>query len=174
MTTPLRVTIDDTRGQQRIARLKGRFANFRPAMEGPVRELVRRAVIAQFRTEGEWGGRKWPELSEYTLRRKERAGVAHKGILKFSGKLYDSLTVVGHPSRRETITKRGYSLRTLVRSKDGFPYGASHQTGASNGRPPERQVIPDPMPPSFMRELRNIVRGHLIEVQFGPGRSRVR
>jgi hypothetical protein len=173
MTIPLRITIDDTRAQNRFARLKNRFANFRPVMEGPVRQLVRRAIIEQFRTRGRWGNTPWPKLADSTIQKKRAAGVLRKGPLKFTSKLYQSLTVIGHPLRREKITKGHYQLRTMRRARSRktgklFPVGAAHQTGTSDGHVPARPIIPDPMPPSFMRELRSILRGHLLDVQFGP------
>jgi hypothetical protein len=143
-------------------------------MQGPIRDAVRRLIQEQYRTRGEYGGTPWQELSDYTRKRKERAGKLALGPLKFSEKLYQSLTVIGHPDRRETITRMGYHVRTMVRSRTGFPYGASHQTGTEDGHVPARPIIPDPPPPEFMRELRNIAKGYLIEAQFGPGRARVR
>jgi hypothetical protein len=166
VTVPLRVTIDDSRAERRFARLEHRFSNYLPVMRGPVRQLVRRAIIQQYRTRGNYGGEKWVELAESTIRRKQAAGGYSLGPLKFTRGLYESLTVLDHPERREVISKRGYRLRSLRRSRAGFPIGAAHQTGTEDGHVPRRQVIPDPMPASFMRELRSIIRGYLIEVKF--------
>lgn len=170
MTVPLRVELHDSRAERKFARLNHLFANFRPVMAGPVRTLVRKAVIEQFRTRGRWGGSEWQELAESTIARKRAAGVLRKGPLKFTSKLYASLTVIGHPLRRERITKQGYTLRSMRRSRKGFPIGAAHQTGTSDGHVPQREIFPQPMPASFIRELRSVVRGYLVEGAFGRAR----
>jgi hypothetical protein len=169
---PVRVTLDDTRALRRIDALLQRAVNFRSLMEGPVRQLVRRLIVDQFRTRGGISGRPWKALALSTIRKKQRAGVVGRGPLKFTTEMYQSFVNLNHPDRRETITARGYSLRSVRKNTRGQHYSAVHQRGG--GRVPMRQIVPDPAPQGFLRELKRLVKGYLIEVQFGSGRSRVR
>lgn len=170
MTAPFRVDISTGEGEKRLAFLRNRFANPKRVLEGSVRQLIRRAIIQQRNTRGAYGGSVWPPLSDYTIRRKEREGVIGKGPLRFTDTLYNSLLKVGDEHRFEEITQRGYTLRSMAvvdrgDQWDGFPYGRSHQFGLGNV--PQRQIIPDPLPASFIRDLRRVVRGFLIGVEFG-------
>lgn len=169
MTIPIRVEVDDSRARRTYSRLFRGFAKMEPVMRGPVKQLVLNSIRQQFDTRGAYGGggKPWKELAPATLAKKARAGKAGKGPLRFTDKLFKSMTQKESANRIERIGPRSYTLISKVKSKNGFPYGASHQTGTANGRVPMRQIVPDPMPESFMRQLRRIIRGYLIDVQFG-------
>lgn len=170
MSVPIRVELQTEPWEKKLRFLRGRFGNLRPVMEGPIRQLVRRAIDQQRKTQGAYGGKTWPPLSDYTIKRKEREGKAVPNPLVFDGTLYESLLKVGSNSWREEITSQGYTLRSMAAVDrgddwDGYPYGLTHQLGLANV--PMRQIIPNPMPGSFIRDLRRHLRGYLVGVEFG-------
>lgn len=170
MTAPFRVDVYTGEGEKRLAFLRGRFANPKPVLAGSVRQLIRRMLLQQRNTRGSYGGVTWPPLSDYTIKRKTRAGVAGKGPLRFNDTLYNSLLKVADANRFEEITEHGYTLRSMAvvdrgDQWDGYAYGLTHQLGLGNV--PQRQIVPDPLPQSFIRDLRRVIRGYLVGVEFG-------
>lgn len=155
---PILTTIATGEGERKIARIKGRFANFGPVMQGPVRKLFLVAMRKQFSSRGQYGGTPWPRLTKQTLDRKRRWGL-RLSPLRATDRLYKSLTVRGGPEQQTIITRNSFKFRTLV------PYAPVHQTG--DDHTPQRVIIPDPMPAEFMVQLRNIVTGYLVEGQLG-------
>lgn len=154
---PIRVILDDTRGEQRIARLRGRFARLSEVLEGPVRDLMTDFFEAQFETEGEAGGEPWADLKPATLAIKSRLGFADKGILERTGRLRGGLAS-GELLRYRITGRSKISFRVSDR------VAATHQQGLAKMVP--RPLLPDEMPKEFMDQLRNIVRGFLIEGSF--------
>ena len=91
----------------------------------------------QFDTEGHGS---WPALAESTLRQKEGGA-----ILVRTGELKASLTGAGAASTK--------TPKTMTWGTD-VAYAHFHQTGGYvAGRPPQRQVIPDPFPPEDRQKL---------------------
>lgn len=156
----LLVEIDHEPARKKLTRLQGKFANFKPVMEGPVRELVRKALIQQFRTRGGYGGKKWAPLKQSTIERKRDLGVLSLGPLKRTRRLYLAATSRDHPDQEVRVGKDGFFFRI------NLPYGILHQVGSPGGRMPAREVVPDPMPEEFMQELRKSIRGYLVAVEF--------
>jgi hypothetical protein len=165
--------IDDSRAMRKYARLLNRFSNMRPVMGGPVKQLVRRFINDQFNTRGAAGGHPWKALADETIRQKARMMRTGDAVSMAPLRLTDAMrkSLLGRGpagSFEERVSPQGYSLRTLVRSDDErqFPYPASHATGTADGHVPARPIIPEQMPQGFMRELRRLTRGWLIEVEF--------
>jgi phage gpG-like protein len=86
----------------------------------------------------------WPPLSEYTLREKEALGYPLDPLVR-TGNLRDSLV---DPQRAM------HAARDTAWYGTDVAYARWHQTGGFvPGRPPMRQVIPDPFPVETRRRL---------------------
>lgn len=152
-----RVEIDTSAGRQRLARIRGRFENVWIASELSIRELVREFLELQFETEGRYGQEPWAPLSRWTLAKKNGRG----SILIDKGNMYRRLTTPG--SRSIDMGVRGKTIRATIRDR----IASIHQTGAdySNGRKlVARPLVPEDMPPAFIRDLRNIITGYVLEL----------
>lgn len=144
--------------ERRIARIAGRFARFGPGVADRIERLIHDAMQKQYQTRGRWGGARWANLRPETVRRKKLAGTYHKGVLRHSDRLYDALVRGSRPDFEMEVTDD--TARAVV----NVEYAALHQTGTKHmvARPP----IPDPMPESFMDDLRNIVSGYFVEIEL--------
>ena len=161
MTAPVRVEIQEKGPRRSVKDALGRYTKLGPVMRGPVRKLVRHAIVQQFRTSGRYSGRPWPELARSTRRERVRLGYgAGRPMLRREDRLYHSLIRFTHAERQEEITDTGYVLRSLV------PYGRFHASGEPRTHLPQRSPIPDPMPESFMVELRKRVKGYIVAGEF--------
>lgn len=121
-------------------------------------------------TEEEWfasnGGGTWPPLADVTVREKIRMGVPLDTLIR-TGDLLESLTtplamsVDQGRSTLGTFTRKAMTWGTDVRDDRGRAYAPYHQhqdpvTGEpfDFGRhPPERQVIPWPLPAHTQAQL---------------------
>jgi hypothetical protein len=142
-------------GRRYIRGALGRFADFEPVMAGPVRRLVRKAIVAQFRTRGRFGNFPWEPLRKSTRDYKKAHSQWRQEPLRRTDDLYRSL--VYRENAEEEITKDHYTLRTLV------SYAKYHQS--EEPRPsglPRRPPIPDQLPEPMITELRKILRGYII------------
>jgi hypothetical protein len=74
--------------------------------------------------------------------------------------LYDTFAVAGN-KRLEVVVERSGRGLTQIDFIVDVPYAYRHQEGQP-GRMPAREVIPDPMPPSFIAALRRVVSGALV------------
>lgn len=93
------------------------------------------------------GAGAWPELAESTLERKRAHGFSLEPLRTDDrqGSLYDTLV---DPQLAADVGERQLVWST------GVPYAGFHQDGGSvPGRPPQRQVIPDPLPVEYRRQL---------------------
>jgi hypothetical protein len=116
--------------------LTGLWARFIPLLS----QMERR----WFESHGEGA---WPELAESTLERKRAQGFSLEPLRTDDrqGSLYDTLT--------DPQLAAAAGPHTLVWST-GVPYAHFHQDGGSTpGRPPQRQVIPDPLPVEYRRQF---------------------
>lgn len=113
--------------------------------------LWERIIPVMVEVERDWfdthGQGAWPDLAEATLERKQAAGFSPEPLRTDDrqGSLYDTLT--------DPQLAADAGARELVWST-GVPYAHWHQDGGTvEGRPPQRQVIPDPMPVSYRRQF---------------------
>lgn len=150
---PLTVRIQSAEAERHARDLRGRWSNYRLALQGPVKGLLRDFFEEQFRTEGAYGGHPWAELTDTTISIKARLGVANKGILRRFDKLYDALTSEGARGQRFRVSKTGMQFEITV------PYAWRHQVGAIKGGT-ARIILPPEMPQAFMVGLRNLIRGY--------------
>lgn len=160
---PLFVELDAGEGQRRLARMRGRFANFRPVMAagGPLQRAITDFARAQFRTRGRAGGHPWARLRPRTVAIKQALGVYGKGPLRRFDALYQAYTVPGAAHQVVVADPKAFVWRVTL------GYARRHQEGTE--RMVARQVFPDELPESFQRRLRNIITGYLIGVELGDG-----
>lgn len=154
---PLRVVLQMEEAQKRARDLAGRFSNFRPVMEGPVRKLVTEMIGRQFSTRGRFGGTPWAPLAKSTIERKRQHPEWIQAPMRRTDRMLQSLTNPNSADFEEIITPQGYTRRSLVR------YAKYHQsTEPRSGRLPRRPVIPDTIPQPYIVKLRNMLKGYLI------------
>lgn len=155
----LRAGLDITTALLRLKRLAGRFTDFRPVLGGRVDVLARQLIRRQFETEGRASGRgRWPALSPtYLLRRV----LKDRPILRQSDGLFEAFTTKNHPDQDYVLTETTYHL-TLKEDADAYPRFIGHQFGIPRSNVPVRQVIPDPLPRSFIDEVRRAVKSYVV------------
>lgn len=153
---PVEVIFQAEDAQRQARDILGRFANYRVVMQGPVRDLMQKAIEQQYKTYGAFGGTPWPlPLAESTLREKSRHPEWSQEPMQRTGRLMDSL--LSHTEdTEEIITKTSYSLGTTVE------YAKYHQSTEARTKIPRRPIIPDELPESYINKLRNWLRGYLI------------
>lgn len=89
----------------------------------------------------------WPPLAESTLRQKAARGYSLQPLIT-DGRPSSLQATLTDPNRAATIEPEMLIWGT------GVPYAHFHQDGGSvEGRPPQRQVIPDPLPLVHRRQL---------------------
>lgn len=130
-----------------LDRLAARTRDLSPVFNGAVDRIVLGFLRRQFETAGVAGGTPWAPLSEVTLELKARARRARMGILRFSNRLFASLTKRSSPDELFLVTAQSYTRGTRV------PYALFHQTGYVTGtifgraRKQPRQVPARPLIP---------------------------
>jgi hypothetical protein len=156
----LKVSLDITPALIKFERLAGRFSNFVPVMGGRVDVLARRLIRRMFDTQGRAGGRgQWQALTPNYLRRRLLPG---KPILRQSDALYEALTQKGNVNQELILEKDRYSLSVsetagLIRASF-----VGHQLGVPESNLPARQMIPDPLPQTFINEVRRAVKAYIV------------
>lgn len=158
----MKILIDDTGVQRYVRDVRGRFAKMGEVMSKRLRPVFRLAIVKQFATEGAWGGDPWEKLSDSRIAEKEVSGTVDRGILRDTDRLFDAFAEPGSPDFDVVFAGRGQFTYVI-----GVPYAFRHQEGT--GRLPIRQVVPDPMPDSFIAELRNIVSGYIVGAELVSG-----
>lgn len=121
----------------------------RTVLDGPVDRIVLGFFQAQFATAGAAGGTPWFPLAPTTLAFKRRHGREQMGILRFTNRLWASLTKRASPDGELTVTDSSYRRGTRV------PYAVMHQQGYTSTsvfgvrrkNPPSVQVQARPLIP---------------------------
>jgi hypothetical protein len=147
-----------TRAERALAALYDRLApgRLRSLMQGPIRTALNDLIRDQFATEGAAWGQRWPALAASTRAKKLAAGVLSRGILVFSGAMRRGMLRFRPQDARLQATTRGVRADFDV---GVHPYRFHH---LGTRFMPKRQAIPDPLPRSFRREIRSIVRDYLL------------
>lgn len=164
----VRVVIEDqitgaTRGVK-WARLQNLFSNPMPVLKEPVRALVLDGIRQQFETEGAYGGTPWEQLAARTVDERALLGFPPEHpILRRTDRLFDALQghMTGGEGGEVIVTKNTFTLKTT-----NIPDAAAHQFGSDHSNLPARPMIPQPMPQSFMNQLRSIIHGYAIGASF--------
>lgn len=149
------------RFRQQLMQLDGLWERLIPLVAGMERE--------QFETHAHGA---WPPLAESTIRDRSRGGTegsVYYDILVRTGRLRDSLI---DPAAAARTTERALIWETSV------PYARFHQQSPDDdygfvaGRPPKRQVIPDPIPVDTRRRFETETVRWINDVAAGTfGRS---
>jgi len=154
----VRVFIDDTGTQRYVRDVRGRFAKMAAVMEERLKPMFREAIVKQFESEGAWGGDPWTALSDETIKRKTLSGTLDEGILRDSMRLFEAFAEPDSPDFDVEI--KGNTFSYVIR----VPYAWRHQDGSD--RLPVREIVPDPMPESFIEQMRNVVSGYILEAEL--------
>lgn len=150
--------------------IAGRFSNFIPVMGGRVDVAARRLIRRQFDTQGRASGRgSWAPLTERYEAVRE---FPNKPLLRQTDALYRALTKRGDPNQELTLTPFRYALTVREGAQDSRGRNiharfVGHQLGVPRSNLPARQMIPDPLPKTFITELRAIIKAYVL-----TGRSR--
>lgn len=148
------VEVDVTPALIKFNRIAGRFSNFKPLAGGRVDVIVRRMIRRQFDTQG--GNRRWPALKPWYAAAKRRA-VGNKRILRYSDRLYNALTVKNAEGQVLTLEKDHYNLSV---NPELMGRARAHQFGL--GYMPVRRFIPDPLPKSFIADLKRAAKAYIV------------
>lgn len=139
-------------GEKRLLTLPNRLRNLRPVMQRGIAPAFNRMELRHIRSKGAAFGRRWAPWAPSTLAARIRKGNAGKGLLNDTGRMFRTLLRARENDSRLKATPNGVSINFNIGDKKAI----FHQVGTS--RMPERQVIPDPLPRSFMAECRAILR----------------
>jgi hypothetical protein len=142
--------------EQLLLSLPNRMRNLRPFMIGSLAPAANRMLKRHWDTKGAAFGHAWAPWAPSTLAARIRKGNAAKGILRDTDHLYKTLFRARATDNRLRVIRNGLRLQLNV----GVPFAIFHQLGTSFM--PERQVIPDPLPNSFIRQARHLLKQFLL------------
>ena len=156
----VRTELEITPALLRFERIAGRFTNFIPVMGGRVDVAVRRFIRRVFDTEGRASGRgRWPRLSEEYVRRRAIPG---RPLLRQTDDLYNALTRRGDPNQELILERNRYSLSVSEAAGRVRARFVGHQLGVPESNVPARPMIPDPLPQTFINQMRQIVKSYIV------------
>ncbi len=141
---------------QQLNELPERLKNLRPVMVGAVAPLANQMLLRHWESKGAAFGHTWAPLAPSTIATRARKGTLAKGILRDTDHLFRAIFRERAADSRLSSAPGGYRLRLDTR----IPYAIYHQVGTSNM--PDRQVIPDPLPRSFVQDVKKVVREYLL------------
>jgi hypothetical protein len=134
--------------------LGDRVKNLRPLMTGEIAPAANRMLLRWWESNGNGT---WAPLAPSTIKAKIRKGTFGRGTLRDTLHLFRTLFQERTADSRLRTVSGGLRLQLNT----GVPYAIYHQVGTS--RMPQRQVIPDPLPQSFTRECRALIRAYLLK-----------
>jgi hypothetical protein len=145
-----------TKAEQQIMQLPNRLANLRPLMQRVIAPATDSMLLKHWNSKGRAFGHAWEDWAASTLAKRTRKGNVSKGILRDSDHLFKTIFRARSADSRLRSVPGGIrlSLNTGVR------YAIFHQLGTENM--PARQVIPDPLPPSFVRRVRALIKDFIL------------
>lgn len=161
MSLPLiRVDVDYkpklTKGELLLLAMPSRLRNLRPLMiRGIAPEFVK-MITRHFQTAGRAFGHPWAPLMPATIRKKRKKGTLSRGILRDTGNLFDRLVAMRQADNRLRPIPGGL----LFQANTSVKYAIFHQVGTQFMA--DRQVIPDPLPPSFISRIRAIIHDYIL------------
>lgn len=144
----------------RFERIAGRFSNFVPVMGGRVDVLARGLVRRMFLTQGRASGQgQWAPLTENYLKRRQFPG---SPILRQTDELFDALTKRNNENQELVLERDRYSLSVSEAAGRVRARFIGHQLGVSTSNLPARPMIPDPLPKTFVNEVRQAVMAYIV------------
>lgn len=150
-----------SRGEQLMLELPNRMRNLRPLMQESIAPAFDRMEMRHWESEGAAFGHPWAPLAESTIRAKMRKGTLGLGILHNTNNLFRTIFAARASDSRLRVIGGGLRFQANI----SVPYAIYHQVGTS--RMPERQVIPDPLPDSFKRQCRALIRDFILTGKVG-------
>lgn len=145
-----------TKAQQQLAELPNRLANLRPLMQKVVVPEVDAMLLRHWNSKGAAFGRAWAAWAPATLIKRTRKGNVSKGILRDTDHLFKALFRARAADSRLRSVPGGIRLALNT----GVRHAIFHQLGTETM--PARQVIPDPLPPSFVRRIRALIKDFVL------------
>lgn len=144
-------------GEKTLLQLPNRMKNLRVFMKNiVVPEAVDPMLKKHWDSKGAAFGHPWAPWAPSTRAARIRKGNAAKGILRDTDHLFKTLFRARVTDDRLKVVSGGLRLQLNT----GVPYAIFHQVGTS--RMPERQVIPDPLPRSFITTVRGLLREYIL------------
>jgi hypothetical protein len=150
-----------TRGEEALLALPNRLTNLRPLMIESIAPAFNQMLERHWATRGAAFGHPWAPLAASTIASKARKGTLSRGILHDTEHLFKVLFRSRSTDDRLRRVAGGLRFQANV----SVPYALFHQVGTSHM--PERQVIPDPLPDSFRRRVRALVRQFILTGKTG-------
>lgn len=152
-------TLEITPALIRFERIAGRFSNFKPVLGGRVDVLARQLIRRQFLTQGRASGRgQWARLTD---RYKAVRVLPERPILRQSEGLFEALTQKGHPDQAVVLERNRYAL-SIKEGAETRARFVGHQLGVPESRVPARQMIPDPLPKTFIADVKRAVKAYIV------------
>lgn len=155
----LETSIPFTSNQRRIIALPNRLRNLELVARKEILPLLVSTIRRHWDTKGGAFGQKWAGWAVSTYKKRLKRGNTDKGLLRDTDNLSKALFRERSNDQRVKVTEDGVEITMNTR----VPYAVFHQVGTS--LMPERQVFPEPMPESFKREVRAILRARILEVE---------
>lgn len=135
-----------------VLALPNKLRNMRIIMQTQLAPAMNRMLRKHWDSKGAAFGFPWAPWAPATLRKRLRKGNVAKGILRDSDHLFTTI-FQDRPTDNRLRVSNG-QLTLFFNTK--VPYAVFHQVGTRFM--PERLVFPDPIPDSFKREARGILR----------------
>jgi len=144
----------------RFERIAGRFSNFIPVMGGRVDVLARGLIRRMFDTEGRASGQgRWARLTDRYLRRRQ---FPDRPLLRQTDELYNALTRKGDINQELELSRNRYSLSVSTAAGRVLARFIGHQLGLPAKNLPARPMIPDPLPQTFIQQVRRAVKAYIV------------
>lgn len=148
--------VDGEPARRLFGRFLGRVRDPRPVLMGPILRRLRNTVRSNFLSQGALATPGWAKLSRRAAMVKPR-----KGILRVTDRLFESLTT----ANSDAIAEIGPDGRTLLYGTR-VSYFRTHQDGIDI---PKRQPVPDPLPETLERQIRQDMRLWVLRGELSGG-----
>lgn len=147
-----------TANQKRLLSLPSRLRNLELIARKDIIPAMNNMLRRHWDTKGSAFGHKWAAWALSTYKRRLRWGNIDKGLLRDTDNLSKALFRDRQNDQRVKAVADGVEIVFNTR----VAYAVYHQVGTRFM--PDRQIFPDPMPETFKREVRGILRARIMEV----------
>jgi hypothetical protein len=145
-----------TEGERTILAIPTKLRNLRVLMQTEIAPALNRMLLRHWSSKGTAFGHPWAPWSPETLRKRLRKGNVEKGLLRDTDHLFN--TIFRDRPTDDRLKAVGSGLKLELNTR--VPYALYHQVGTRFM--PERQIFPNPLPDSFKREVRAILKQYLL------------
>jgi len=151
MATPLELKVVGlTRVEALLDRAALKALNLAPVLGGPISKSINQFYARMFTSRGEVGGERWAPLRPFTLALKARHNRANMGTLRFTNRLWSSLTKRGGVGSVRIVTPHYLEQGTTLPEARWAQLGFTSRTIFGRPRTHPRRVEPRRLAP---REL---------------------